>query len=77
MDLAQQLAETLRRLRRDAELTQAEMAKILGVSQATFARIESGAQNVTLATLTRFCHALRSKPGDLFEPGRLKLPRRR
>jgi DNA-binding Xre family transcriptional regulator len=53
------------------------MAKILGVSQATFARIESGAQNVTLATLTRFCHALRSKPGDLFEPGRLKLPRRR
>lgn len=68
MDLGRQLAESLRRLRRDAGLTQSQMAKMLGVSQPTLNRLESAGQNTTLRTLSQLCRALRCEPGDLFRP---------
>ena len=74
VDLARQLAETLRRLRRDAGLTQTEMAKRLGISQPTLNRLEVGGQNTTLQTLGQLCRALRCDPCDLFHPGRVRLP---
>ncbi len=66
VDLARRLAESLRRMRRDAALTQTEMAKRLGISQSTLNRLESASQNTTLKTLTELCRALRCEPGDLF-----------
>ncbi len=72
MDLARQLADTLRRLRRQAGLTQKEMAKKLKISQPTLARLESAGQNTTLGTLSQLCRALDCEPGDLFRPGRLR-----
>lgn len=78
MDLARRLAESLQRLRRTAGLTQAEMARVLGVSRPTLNRLESASQNVTLRTLGQLCRVLQCGPGDLFQPGlsRLRLPPR-
>ncbi len=76
MDLTRQLAEALRRMRKQAGLTQTEMAKRLGVSQPTLNRLESGSQNATLRTLNHVCRSLGCTVGDLFE-GRAALRRRR
>ncbi|MBI2162366.1 MAG: helix-turn-helix transcriptional regulator [Candidatus Rokubacteria bacterium] len=73
MDLARQLADALRRVREEAGLSQVEMARALRISRATLNRLENAAQNMTLKTLSELCRALNCKPGDLFEPGRLKL----
>ncbi len=66
MDLARQLADALRRMRQEAELTQTEMARRLGISQPTLNRLENAAQNTTLKTLTQLCRALRCHVGELF-----------
>ncbi len=73
MDLARQLAETLQRLRREAGLTQTQMARTLGVSQPTLNRLENAGQNTTLRTLAQLCRALGCEPGDLFRPGRTRV----
>ncbi len=75
VDLAEQLAESLRRLRQDAGLTQGEMAKLLGVSRPTLNRLESTTQNTTLQTLNQLCRALRCGIADLFCPGKIHLRR--
>jgi transcriptional regulator with XRE-family HTH domain len=72
MNLARQLAEALRQMRKDADITQTEMARRLGISQPTLARLESAGQNTTLKTLTQVCRALRCTVGALFE-GRVRL----
>ncbi len=77
MDLARQLAESLRKLRKEAGLTQTEMARRLGISQPTLNRLENGSQNTTLRTLTQICRALRCDPGDLFRPGRVTIRRQK
>ena len=67
MTLAQRLADTLRRLREEARLSQVQMAKRLGVSRSTLNRLEAADQNTTLRTLDRLSRALKREPGDLFE----------
>ena len=76
MDLARQLAESLRRLRREAGLNQSAMAKKLGISQPTLNRLETARQNTTLATLNRLCRALRCGVCELFEGRVGRKPRR-
>lgn len=72
------LAETLQRLRREAGLTQAQMARRLGISRPTLTRLENAGQNMTLQTLKQLCRALKCEPGDLFRPGHIRLyPRSR
>ena len=61
MELAQRLAERLRRLREEAGLSQVQMAKRLGLSQSTLNRLEAADQNTTLRTLDRLCRALRAE----------------
>jgi transcriptional regulator with XRE-family HTH domain len=81
MDLPRQLADSLRRLRERAGLSQTEMARHLGISQPTLNRLENAAQNTTLKTLGALCRALRCAVGDLFEgdvkPGRSSPPSKR
>ena len=51
--------QRLRDLREDHDLSQAEMAKILRVSQATYSRYESGSLDIpsaALIALARFYH---------------------
>jgi DNA-binding XRE family transcriptional regulator len=73
VDLPSQLADSLRRLREGAGLSQMKLAKTLGISQATLNRLENGSQNVTLKTIGRLCAALRCQVAELFE-GPLELP---
>jgi transcriptional regulator with XRE-family HTH domain len=75
VDLPRLLADTLRQLRRDAGLTQTQMAGKLGISQPTLARLEAANQNVTIKTLGKLCRALRCEPGDLFRPSQSTLSR--
>lgn len=64
MDLVDILAKNIRALRGDK--TQDAFARKLGISQATLARLESGAQNTTVKTLQQICKTLRCDIGDLF-----------
>jgi transcriptional regulator with XRE-family HTH domain len=77
VDLARLLAESLRRLRQETGLNQKDLAKRLGVSHPTLHRLETGDHYTTLRVIEQLCRGLRCKPGDLFEPGRLRLPPRR
>jgi len=63
--LADKLSKKLRSLRGD--VPQRAFARKLGVSVATLNRLESCQQNVTLATLERFCTRLKCRIGDLFD----------
>jgi len=74
MDFARQLAEGLRRARTDAGLTHRQMARRLGISHATYTRLENVNQNVTLKTLTQLCRALHCDICDLFS-GKARLRR--
>ena len=65
MDLSKRLARNIRTLRGDK--TQEAFARKLGISQATLARMESGAQNTTIKTLGQICKALKCKVSDLLE----------
>lgn len=48
------IAEKLAAVREAMGLTQAELAKKMGVSQQLVSRIESGADNITVETLVKF-----------------------
>lgn len=65
MDLPSILAKNIRALRGDK--TQDAFARKLGISQATLARLESGAQNTTIKTLQQICKAMRCDIGELFK----------
>lgn len=65
MDLVDILARNIRALRGDK--TQDAFSRKLGISQATLARLESGAQNTTVKTLQQICKALRCNIGELFK----------
>ena len=77
MNLAEQLAETLRRVRDESGMTQKGMAKRLGMSHATLHRLERGDRNTSLKTVESLCAAFGCSLADLFEVGRLQLPSRR
>ena len=57
-DLAARLAANVRALRDARGLTQAQLAKASGLPRATWANLESGAANPTLAVLHRVAVAL-------------------
>jgi predicted transcriptional regulator len=53
-----ELIEELVRARRDAELSQTEIAARMGTSQSAVARLESGELDARLSTLERYAAAL-------------------
>lgn len=57
LPLPERLAENVRALRERAGLTQAQLAKRAGVPRATWAHLESGAANPTLAVLDAVARA--------------------
>ena len=65
MKAAELLAKNLK-VRR-GNLTQEAFARKLGISRATLTRLESAAQNTTIATLEQIAKALRCEIGDLFK----------
>ena len=65
MKAAELLAKNLKARR--GSLTQEAFARKLGISRATLTRLESAAQNTTIATLEQIAKALRCEIGDLFK----------
>jgi len=77
VNLAERLAERLRKLREEAGLSQVQMARRLRISRSTLNRLEVASQNTTLRTLDHLCRTLKCEPGDLFDTGRVRpRPRR-
>jgi transcriptional regulator with XRE-family HTH domain len=54
--------------RTKAKLSQAELAALMGTSQSTIARLESGAAKPSLSTLKRFAEATGMRVRVSFEP---------
>jgi transcriptional regulator with XRE-family HTH domain len=59
--------KVLKRIREKRKLTQAALAKKVGVHQVTIARIETGERNPSMDLLQRLAKALKVKVGRLLE----------
>jgi transcriptional regulator with XRE-family HTH domain len=70
------VASLLIEARTRAKLSQAELAKKMGTSQSTIARLESGSARPSLSTLERFAKATGMKMRVVFEPAKLVKKRR-
>lgn len=69
----------LRRARLDAELTQEQVATVVGMSRTSVTNIEAGRQQIPLHLLVRLAGAVGVEPADLLpdnedEPRRDRLP---
>lgn len=60
------LGAALKRRRRELNLTQEDVADILGIVARQYQKIESGKTNVTLKTLVRLSDALKTHIRDFF-----------
>ena len=69
-DPAAHLGRNLQALRETRNLTQQQIAKLAGLPRATWANLESGAANPTLAVLVRAAQALQVRLEELIEPPR-------
>ncbi|MBK1725561.1 helix-turn-helix domain-containing protein [Halorhodospira neutriphila] len=63
------MREQIRQARRQAGLTQAQLAEQLGVAQSGISRIESGERPVTVEMLQAIAEALGVEPAKLLGPG--------
>jgi transcriptional regulator with XRE-family HTH domain len=66
--IAQHLGSNVRKLREARGLTQERIAKLAGVPRPTWANLESGQANPTLAVLARVADALQVRLEELIEP---------
>jgi len=64
------LASSLIKARSEADMTQEQVAKAMGTTQAVVARLESGKVLPSTRTLERFAKATRSRLRISFEPQR-------
>ena len=69
-DVATNLANNMRQLREARSITQQQMAKAAGVPRPTWANLESGSANPTLAVLVRVASALGVSVEELIAPPR-------
>ena len=64
------VANQLRKLRTDAELSQENLAQLAGIDRKTINRIENGHFSPTLDTITRLCVVLKITPSNLLSSGK-------
>lgn len=69
-DVAGHLGNNIRQLREARGLTQQQIAKVAGVPRPTWANLESGAANPTLAVLIKVASALQVSLEELISPPR-------
>src|SRR5262250_1691960 len=67
---ATHLGRNIQTLREARGQTQQQIAKVAGIPRATWANLESGAANPTLAVLVRVAQALQVRLEELIEPPR-------
>lgn len=68
------MLKNLRPLRESAELSQAELAKISGVSQSHISKLEIGDDSPTLKTLQKLAEALNVSVQELLNNPREEVP---
>jgi transcriptional regulator with XRE-family HTH domain len=66
-DDAKKLGGNLKRIRVSKNVTQVEIAKILGVDRSFVSNIENGKNNPTLSTITNLAKALKVPIDELFK----------
>lgn len=59
------IAEKVKQLRKKTNFTQAECAKIVGVSRVTLNNIENGRQGLKMKVLNSLCFAFNVKSADI------------
>lgn len=64
---AKKLGENLKKIRNRENITQIEIASILGVDRSFISNIENGKNNPTLSTITSLAEALKVSIGELFK----------
>jgi DNA-binding XRE family transcriptional regulator len=70
MDL---IGKAIKQTRKERNLTQEELGKLIGVQKAQISRLENNANNVTMDTLLRVFSALKAKVKFQVELSNLKL----
>ena len=66
------IGENIKRLRRERDITQEQLAEAIDVSQRTLSGIEIGENFVTAETLDKIIKALNTTSEDLFATNHLK-----
>jgi transcriptional regulator with XRE-family HTH domain len=69
-DVAANLGRNIQQLREARGQSQQQIARVAGIPRATWANLESGAANPTLAVLVRVAQALQIRLEELIEPPR-------
>lgn len=64
---SRKFGENLRRIRINKNITQVEIANILGVDRSFVSNIENGKNNPTLSTITSLAKALNVPVDELFK----------
>ena len=55
------IGEMIKKARKEKNLTQAELGKLVGVQKAQISKLENGASNVTIGTILKVFEALKAK----------------
>lgn len=63
----QDLGQRIRKLRREHDLTQEELAELVGISPSFMGHVERGSRVASLETLVALCNVLKVSPGYLLE----------
>ncbi len=66
-DDAKKLGENLKKLRTKKDISQIELARILGVDRSFVSNIENGKNNPTLSTITSLAKALGVSTNELLK----------
>lgn len=61
------IGSRLRRLRQEKSITQAQLAKLIGVRQSHISKIENNRSSVSIETLEKIANALGVSPGRLID----------
>lgn len=71
-----EIGERLRALRLDREMTQAELAQVLGIPHTNVSAIERGLRGVSLQQLVKLSRALDVQPTEIIGTSGRRQPRR-
>jgi len=55
------LGEKLKKIRKEKNLTQEQLGRLIGVQRAQISKLESGASSATISTITKVFKALKAK----------------
>ena len=66
-DPRKRFGERIRTLRKQAGLSQEELAAACGLHRTYIGAVERGERNLSLLNIVQLAHALRVKPADLLE----------